>query len=522
MNRQSRLYDARGTPLKRAELLREQARPSLVGIRQAWVLEAVAKGLTPARLQAALESADRGETLELLTLCAELEERDIRYGAALGVRKRAVLGVRPVVEAASDSAADRELADEVRAIAQAPQFRRLCAACLDGLGKGWAGIEIDWDLSGSQWRPRGYLWRDPRWFRWDREDPLQLRLLDEAAPLEGLPLAPGRWVVHCPPLREGIPARGGLGRVACAAYLLRSYALRDWMGFLDVFGIPVRVGKYHSSASEDDKRALRRAVVEVGSGAAATIPDSMELELVEAARGSATDAFERICSWLDRQTAEAVLGQSATTEGTPGRLGSDQAQADVRHDILVGDCADLADTINRDLVAVYVALNHGPRPPEQCPRIVIRPPDPEDTGALASALERLVPLGLRVEAAAVRKRLGLPDPPEGAEVLEAPGPGFGSGPGSEARALAARRGESPDPDPGLLDELEAQALGGWQSVMDPLLAPIRELAERAGTREEFLAGMADALGEMDDGPLRRALATATFAARGLGDASDES
>ena len=34
--------------------------------------------------------------------------------------------------------------------------------------------------------------------------------------------------------------------------------------------------------------------------------------------------------------------------------------------------------------------------------------------------------------------------------------------------------------------------------------------------------MADALGEMDDGPLRQALAAATFAARGLGNASDES
>ncbi len=507
------LYDHRGMPLQRAELLREQARPSLAGIRQAWVLEAVAAGLTPGRLRAALEAADNGESLQLLTLCAELEERDVRYGAALGVRKRAALGVQAVVEAASDSAADRELADEVRALVAAPPFRRLCAAALDGLGKGWSSIEIDWDLSGRQWRPRGYLWRDPRWFRWHRDDPTELRLLDDAAPIEGLPLAPGRWVVHCPPLREGIPARGGLGRIACAAFLLRSYALRDWMGFLDVFGIPVRIGKYHSSATADDKRALRRAVTEVGSGAAATIPDSMQLELVEASRSSATDAFERICSWLDRQTAEAVLGQSATTEGTPGRLGADEAQADVRHDILVGDCADLADTLNRDLVATYVALNHGPREPGQCPRIVIRPPDPDDSKALADALGTLVPLGLRVEGAAVRKRLRLPDPPEGAEVLQA-------GAVSEARSQA--RAASPRLD--LIEELEAQALDGWRPAMAPLAGAIRDALASASTPAEFEAALEALLeGERPEAlaSLARALAEATFAARGLGDASDE-
>lgn len=505
--------------LNKRRLLREQAVPTLAGVRQAWIVDAVAKGLTPQRLAAALEAADIGETYEFLTLAAELEERDVRYGAALGVRKRAVLGVRPVVEAASDSAADRELADEIRALAGAPQFRRLAAACLDGLGKGWAAVEIDWDRSGETWRPRAYRWRDPRWFRWHLRNPHELRLLDESAPIEGLPLEPGKWVVHVPPLREGVPARGGLARVACAAYLLRSYALRDWMGFLEVFGIPVRIGKYHSSATEDDRRALRRAVVEIGSGAAATIPESMQVELVEAARGSATDAFERLCLWLDRQVAEAVLGQAATTEGTPGRLGSDQAQADVRHDILVGDCADLADTINRDLVQPWVGLNRGPRPPEECPRLVIRPPDPEDSEALARSLRMLVPLGLRVGEEAARKRLGLPDPPEGAELLRAPA-GRAPGPGPASPSAAAARSRARQ---SLLEELEERALddSGWESAVDPMLAPVRELLSRSATPEEFLDGLAGALGEMDDSELRRALASAAFAARGLGDSRDE-
>ena len=219
-----------------------------------------------------------------------------------------------------------------------------------------------------------------------------------------------------------------------------------------------------------------------------------------------------------------MLGQTATTEGTPGRLGSDDAQQEVRLDILKSDCADLAETLNRDLVKPWTDLNFGPR--EEYPRIALRPNDPEDVEALTKGLERLVPLGLRVEASVVRDRLGLPDPAEGAEVLEAQAPdrpGSASETGTataRARARARARTRAEDREI-LLEEIRARALDGWERVMDPMLDPVRELAARAETREEFLAGLPAALGAMDDGPLREALASATFAARGLGDVRDE-
>ena len=84
--------------------------------------------------------------------------------------------------------------------------------------------------------------------------------------------------------------------------------------------------------------------------------------------------------------------------------------------------------------------------------MVLKPRDPEDSDALSRALRMLVPLGLRVEASVVRDRLGWPDPPEGAEVLQAPAPAAG-----------------------LLEELQARALDDWQRQIGPLLDPVREL-----------------------------------------------
>ncbi|MDE0109918.1 MAG: DUF935 family protein [Bryobacterales bacterium] len=512
------LRDLYGRLVRRAQLLRERAAPSLASVRQPYMLDAVAESLTPDRVASAIRAADAGETRQMYTLAQELEERYPRYGAVMGVRRRAVMGVEPSVESASDEKADIDLADEIRALAREPGFRRLLSECLWGLGSGVAPIEILWDRSGPLWTPRRYAWRDPRWFRWDREDPERLRVLADEDQAEGVPLEPFQWIVHCPRLRPGIPARGGLARPVAALFCLAAWSLSDWSGWLENYGRPIRLGKYGKDASAEDRATLLEAVTGIGSDSAATIPESMQVELVEAARSSSADAYERFERWLDEQVTIIVLGQAATTQGTPGRLGSDEAQADVRADILEGDCEELAETLNRDLVRPYVDLNHGPQ--EAYPRIVLQPEDPEDVEALTSALERLVPLGLRVEASVVSDRLGLPDAPEGARVLEAPAPAGSALASARSAAAAAARGSAASPE-GLLEELEGRSLDGWQRALDPMLAPVRELLARSETLEEFEAGLADALGEMDDAELRRALAAATFAARGLGDARDE-
>lgn len=508
------LYGPDGRPIRRRQLLREHARPALASVRQPYMLEAVAHGLTPSRLAAAIRSADAGETREMETLALEMEERMIRYGAVLGVRRRAVLGVEPAVEAASDSAEDVELADAVREIARGPAFWKMLSECLWGLGPGVSALEIQWDRSGRTWMPARYDWRDPRWFRWDRRDAHALRLLSDEDPAEGTPLEPGKWIVHVPSLRPGIPARGGLARPVSAVYVLASWGLADWAGWLEVYGRPVRMGKYGPDASEDDIATLRKAIFGIGSDAAGMIPESMSVELVEAARSSSSDAYERYERWLDEQVSIAVLGQSATTQGTPGRLGSDEAQAEVRQDILRGDCEELSATINRDLVRPWVQLNYGPR--QRYPAVTLKPRDPDDTRAMTGALRMLVPLGMRVEASVVRKRLGLPDPAEGAEVLG------GSGPlpsGAVARATARRR--VPE---SVLEEIEARALDGWRPAMEPLLEQLREALENASTRDEALSRLAELAGDAGDAALPdlvRALMTATLEARGLGDARDE-
>ncbi len=507
------LYDHLGRPVERTALRREHAAPTLSGIRNAWTGQAITQGLTPDRMARVLRAAAEGDAYDYLVLAEEMEEADLHYASVLSTRKRAVAGIEPVVEAASDDARDVEIADAVRAVVQGPDFPGLVTDLLDSLGKGYAVCEIVWEKSSNAWTPCRFPWRDPRFFVFDRVAGQELRLLDEDASFEGRPLPPFKFLAHIPKIKSGLPIRSGLARLAAVAWMCKSYTLADWMAFAEVFGMPLRLGRYGPNASKRDINVLKTAVANLGSDAAAVLPDSMRIEFIEAAKAAGgPELFARLAEWLDRQISKGVLGQTMTADD-----GSSQAQAnvhdEVRMDIRADDARQVAATLNRDLVRPFVDLNYGP-PKNGYPRVTLPVSEPEDIAAMADALSKLVPLGnLRIEASVVRDRLGFPDPEDGAELL---GEGVAPPPPAMNRA-ANRTSAAAGVD---LDELAAQELANWEPLLAPVLDPVQELADSCGSYEEFLARLPELLTSMDSGRLVEGLAAAAFKARGLGDVED--
>lgn len=401
------LYDAYGRPVKTQELAREHAAPSLTGVRAVWN-ETVAAGLTPQRLASLLRDATDGDHQAYLTLAEEMEERDLHYACELGKRKLAVSRLPATVEAFSDEKKDIELADAVRSLIARPGFRGMVKDCLDALGKGFSVIEILW-ARGQRWWPERYAWRDPRFFQTDRISQSEIRLRDEADLADGLELQPYKFIVHLPKIKSGIPIRGGLARLAAWAFMCKGYTAKDWIAFAEVFGMPIRMGKYGPSATPEEKDILRAAVANLGSDAAAIFPESMGIEFVEAAKSSgSSNFFKLLAEYLDDQLSKGILGQTASSSGTPGKLGEEKLQAEVREDIRDDDAEQLEETLNRDLVRPFIDLNFGPQ--ENYPVLQLRAPDAEDVAALVDALDKLVPLGLKVEQSVIRDKLGLPDP----------------------------------------------------------------------------------------------------------------
>lgn len=539
MERTSKILDHTGKPIKVSELSKPIAAPSATGVRQIWDQESIASGLTPTRLATVLRDAASGDANAFLTLAEEMEEKEPHYFSVLGTRKRAISGVPRTVEAASDDAHDVKLADEIRELIRDPEFGFAVDDLLDGLGKGYSVVEMNWDTSKTPWVPRsrmekidgaweeieGYAWRDPRFFNFDKKNPRKLCLREEDGTASLLPRY--RFISHVPKLKSGIPIRGGLARLAAVAYMCKSYALTDWLAFAEVFGLPLRVGRYGSTATETDIRKLINAVANIGSDAAAVIPDSMRIDFEDSGTQSGGEKiFQGLAEYLDRLVSKAVLGQVASTEGTPGKLGGDDAQDEVRQDILKSDVQQLEYTLNRDLVKPYIDFNHGVQ--ERYPAIQIQVIEPEDIVALVNALEKLVPLGLRVERSVINDKLGLPDAAEDAEVLQPTA--SPTAPPLEADANRACPGCGHHHSTALnrahleqdeIDRLADAASDEWEEQLAPIFDPIQRLADESESYQEFIDGLPGLLDEMDSSELIKRLAIETFKARGLGDATDK-
>ena len=58
---------------------------------------------------------------------------------------------------------------------------------------------------------------------------------------------------------------------------VKNYDLKDWVSFAEIYGLPLRLGKYAPGASDSDKAALMRALIQIGSDAAGIIPAGMEV-----------------------------------------------------------------------------------------------------------------------------------------------------------------------------------------------------------------------------------------------------
>lgn len=511
------LYGPDGRPIQLRSLTRERARPSWTGLRRVWQHETVASGLTPERLAAVLRDADEGNPRDFLTLAEEMEERDLHYSSVLATRKRAVARLKPVVEAASDDAKDVELADAVRSLVRRPQFSSMVIDALDALGKGYSLIEILWSR-GESWEPECYQWRDPRWFVPDRDDGTTLRLYDEADPVYGVPLEPYKWIHFRPKIKSGLPIRGGLARLAAIAYLCKSFTVTDWVRFSEVFGQPFRVGKYGPDATEEDIGRLIAALANLGTDAAAVVPESMMIEFATAGGSSSSGGgltYEKLCLYLDRQVSKGVVGQTMTADE-----GSSRSQAEVhdlvRQEITESDAPQLAACLNRDLIEPYIKLNWGPQ--EAYPVLTLPLPDSGDIAVLASALEKLVPLGLRVGASTIRDRMGLPEPAKDAEILGQPSEPQDSS--AQARALRLRAigtalaaQAKPVPPPDAIDALLDQELEDWEEMMAPLVEPVQKLLESAKDLEDFHVRLVELVATLKPDQVADLLARAGFATR---------
>ncbi|MFA5187080.1 MAG: DUF935 family protein [Patescibacteria group bacterium] len=467
-------------------------------------------GLTPARLAAAIKQSDIGAMWQVAELYEQMVERDGHLAGLLQTRKLAVTGLDWSMVPADDTPFAQEIADFCEdAIDKINHFGDAQKDMLDATEKGYSVMEIDWELGRKVWRPRALTWVHPKKITFlDSFDPLLITEENR----DGIPLAPYKFIYHQFKARSGYVNRGGLMRTLAWLWMFKSYAVKDWMGFIELFAHPMRVGKYAAGSTDADKDALLAALSSMGTDFAAIISAETEIVLQEAQRSGTVNVYDVAMKWFDTQQAYCILGQTLTSQGGQDGSGSmalGNVHNDVRLDLVIDDGKALDLTITEQLVAPLVYFNFG----MDAPVPWFRHDYPQDVAAILARIKTLQEMGYPVSQEYVEEISGVPVAKEGETVLTAPtaAPAFQSftpasvipsapPPAPAVTAKAAPIPTDPDASPVIPDIKALNDKAGTEAVsgVASLLSQIEEIVGEAPDLEALKAALADGALDVSD------------------------
>lgn len=523
VTRTSQILGADGQPIQIGDLAEPQT--SRVGfLHQEWQGHP-ARGLTPSRLSSILLAAEQGDVIAQYELYEDMEERDGHILAEMSKRRRAVSGLAwDIVPPRNPTPQEEREAEELKLLLQEiDDLEGALFDTTDAIGKGFACQELEWHRVDGVWLPKLIVHRPQSWFRLHRGFTQEIRLRDNSS--EGATLQPFGWITHTHRARSGYLERASLFRALVWPYLFKNYSVGDLAEFLEIYGIPLRIGKYPPGASEKEKLTLLRALVSIGHNAAGIVPDGMSLDFKDTADGDAK-AFQLMIDWCERTQSKVILGATLTSQADRGSntnaLGA--VHDEVRKELKDSDAKQVAATISRDLVYPIAALNGMARNGfRRCPRLRLDIAENKDVKVMADALPRLVDLGMRVPVKWAHEELGIPQAEDDDDVLtrpptpaplDFPPPAPVPGPPGQA-ALAARRGRE---RPATLSERIADRLGreadvhleGW---LEQLEAAIEESPDLATFRARLDRDFAELPVEQLNSLVAQALLTAELGGR---------
>jgi phage gp29-like protein len=415
------ILDHRSRPIQTGKLAEPQT-ASIAMLRNQWHDVNTAAGLSPARLASLFEQAAQGNLADQAVLFESMLERDAHMYAEMDKRKSAPGTLDwSVAPPRNASAAEKKLAAYAEEVLRdLPDFEDIVKALMDGVGHGFSALEITWQKAGGELLP-AFEHRPQEWFQLNYER-TALTLRDGS--MNGADLQPFGWVMHT----HGLAKTGYLGkmplyRVLAWPFLYKLYGIGDFAEFLEIYGLPIIMGKYPSGANTDQQDSLKRAVMALAHDARAIMPADMAIEIESVSSGAASTGHLDFVAWADKAQSKCILGGTLTSQadGKTSTNALGNVHNDVRDDIRNADCRQIAGTITRDIIYPFLALNKGGIDSlRRCPRLVFDTGEAEDLALFADSLPKLAAVGMKIPSGWAHDKLKIPQPEGGEPVLGAP------------------------------------------------------------------------------------------------------
>jgi len=413
-------------------------------------------------------------------------DRDPHAGAVLQSRSFSVISKDWEILPGEDTAPAEKITEFVKDALKNTNFNQMRQELLQAILYGFYVSEVIWEIKNGNILPRRIRAKHPRRFSFTTDR--QLRLLTPQNMIEGEPV-PDRKFIRFTYGSSDNPYGKGLGQKLWWPVWFKKHGIKFWMVFLEKFGMPTAVGKYPSGTEPDQQSALLDAIDAIQNEAGVKIPDTMAIDLLEATR-SGNVTYESLCEYMDKQISKAVLGQTATTEGTPGKLGNEDAQNETRQDVMEADAGLLDECMNNSLIKWITDYNFPGV--SNYPRLHTRTEEEKDLKPLADRDKIIITdmgMGKRIPETYISETYNIPLANDNEAVI-------GQVAGKQALMGIEKEfssGTAHDLADVLADRLDVESAG----MVDDFTEKIKALVSKSETLEEVRDGLLDLYPKMN-------------------------
>lgn len=393
--------------------------------------------------------------------------RDDQVAGVFQQRQLAITSKEWGVEAGGKTKRDQAAADFLIEQLNHIGWDRVTGKMMFGVFYGFAVAEALWARDGRFITLDAIKVRDRQRFGWDGA--MRLRMKTYSNP-EG-ELLPDRkfWAFSTGADHDDEPYGLGLAHWLYWPVLFKRNGIKFWMIFLEKFGQPTAKGTYSRNALPEEKNRLLQALSAINTDSGLIVPEGMQIELLEAARSGSAD-YVALVDRMDRAIAKVVMGQVASSEGTPGRLGNDDLQGDVRDDLVKADADLVCESFNRTISRWLTEWNF---PGAAVPRVYRKVAQDEDLNQRAERDSTIKGMGFKPSLGYIHDNYGegwVEDQPGVPPVTPQPDP------------LPASFAEAISQPPAQMME---QARNAVEPSVSEWINQVRELASEANSLEEL-------------------------------------
>lgn len=443
--------------------------------------------------------------------------RDDACMAPFQQRRLAVTKCETIVDPGADDAQSKAAADWMREQLQELEWDRITDGMLYARWYGHAVAECLYqpDLNEGKVVLADIRVRDRARFAYanDRGPPF---IWDQAK--SGWTRLPERkmWTLNTGADHDDSPYGLGLAHYCYWPVFFKRNNIKFWLIFLEKFGMPTAVAKMPAGQYDNaqQRSKVRAALQAMASETGVILPEGTEFEFINAQR-SGTQDYDTMRAAMDNALAKVIIGQTASQQGTPGRLGNEDLQGEVKSDLVKADADMICASFNRTVVTWLTEWNFpGATPPNVWRQIE----PPEDLVARAERDTKIYALGFEPTEDYMRETYGDGWVKKAAVATGIPPQqliGQAAAEFAELGAIAAMRNGHRSDQQALVDAATAFA-NRYHQTMGARVQEILSYAEQSGDFETFRDRLLEMMAEPAPAPLADDLVRGGVVARLMG------